>query len=76
MPGQFGIVIANIRLNTLEELAGQIAAKVAPGGRLVLSGLLSAQGDAAEQAYLAQGLRALGRKERQGWIRVELERAS
>lgn len=75
VPGQFDVVIANILLNTLEELAGQIAARVAPGGRLVLSGLLVAQGDAAERAYLAQGLRPVGRKERQGWIRVELERA-
>ncbi len=74
VPGQFGIVIANILLNTLEELAPQIVARVLPGGRLVLSGLLAAQGDAAERAYVALGLRPLGRKERQGWIRVELER--
>ena len=74
VPGQFGIVIANILLNTLEELAAQIVARVLPGGRLVLSGLLAAQGDAAERAYVALGLRPLGRKERQGWIRVELER--
>jgi ribosomal protein L11 methyltransferase len=75
VPGQFWIVIANILLNTLEELAPQIAAKVAPGGRLVLSGLLAAQGDAAERAYVAHGLRAVSRKEREGWIRAELERA-
>ncbi len=74
VPGQFGIVIANILLNTLEDLAPQIARKVAPGGRLVLSGLLVAQGDAAERAYRAQGLRQVSRKEREGWIRIELER--
>ena len=74
VPGTIGIVIANILLNTLEELAPQIAAKVAQGGRLALSGLLAAQGDAAEHAYVSQGLRAVSRKERDGWIRVELER--
>lgn len=74
VPGRFGVVIANILLNTLEDLAEPIAAKVAPGGRLVLSGLLAAQGDAAERVYVAHGLRAIGRKEREGWIRVELER--
>lgn len=74
VPGEFGVVIANILLNTLEDLAPQIARKVAPGGRLVLSGLLVAQGDAAERAYTAVGLRPVGRKEREGWIRVELER--
>jgi ribosomal protein L11 methyltransferase len=72
--GQFAIVIANILLNTLEQLAPALAAKVAPGGRLVLSGLLEAQGDAAEQAYEKQGLRPAGRKEREGWVRLELAR--
>ena len=75
VPGEFGVVIANILLNTLEELAGQIARKVAPGGRLVLSGLLAPQGDAAERAYAAQGLRPVQRKERDGWLRLELERS-
>jgi ribosomal protein L11 methyltransferase len=74
VPGRFQIVVANILLNTLEELAPSIAAKVAPGGRLVLSGLLSAQADAAERAYEEQGLRPLRRKEREGWVRVELSR--
>jgi len=72
--GQFGIVFANILLNTLEELAPRIASKVAPGGRLVLSGLLAPQADAAELAYVAQGLTPVGRKERDGWTRVELSR--
>jgi len=70
--GEFRIVIANILLNTLEELAPAIAPKVS--GRLVLSGLLCAQGDAAERAYVAEGLRPLARKEREGWLRVELSR--
>ena len=74
VPGQFRIVIANILLNTLEELAPSIASKVAPGGRLVLSGLLAEQAGAAERAYAALGLRASGRKEREGWVRVELSR--
>jgi len=74
VPGRFKIVIANILLNTLEELAPAIAGKVADGGRLVLSGLLAAQGDAAERAYVAQGLRPVARKERERWLRVELSR--
>ena len=74
VPGRFRIVIANILLNTLEELAPAIAGKVAPGGRLVLSGLLAAQGGEAERAYVTQGLRPAARKEREGWVRVELLR--
>lgn len=72
--GQFGIVVANILLNPLLDLAPSLAAKVAPGGRLVLSGLLSVQADAAERAYAEQGLWPQARKERDGWARVELSR--
>jgi len=74
VPGRFRIVVANILLNTLEELAPALASKVAPGGWLVLSGLLAPQADAAERAYEAQGLRPVSRKDREGWVRVELSR--
>ena len=40
----------------------------------VLSGLLASQAPAVEKGYEAQGLVALARKERDGWIRVELSR--
>jgi len=73
--GPYRIVVANILLNTLVELAPAIARKVAPGGRLVLSGLLSSQAAEAEAAYAAQGLLPAGRAERDGWVRVELSRA-
>ena len=76
LPGPpYRIVVANILLNTLVELAPAIARKVAPGGRLVLSGLLSSQAAEAEAAYAAQGLLPAGRAERDGWVRVELSRA-
>jgi ribosomal protein L11 methyltransferase len=71
--GRFEIVVANILLNTLEELAAKIASKVARGGRLVLSGLLADQADAAERAYLAQGLKPVLRQQREEWVLVELE---
>jgi len=71
----YRIVVANILLNTLVELAPAIARKVARGGRLVLSGLLPPQAGEAEAAYAAQGLVPAGHTERDGWIRVELSRA-
>ena len=58
----------------LEDLAPAIASKVAPGGRLVLSGLLSEQAAAAERAYVAEGLSPLARSDREGWVRLELSR--
>jgi ribosomal protein L11 methyltransferase len=75
LPGApYRIVVANILLNTLVELAPQIARKVARGGRLVLSGLLSSQAAEAEAAYAAEGLLPAGRKGRDGWVRLDLER--
>ena len=73
--GSFDVVVANILLNTLEELAAQIALKVRPGGRLLLSGLLAEQAAEAERAYLGQGLRPVEQRRREEWVLVELERA-
>jgi len=70
----YPIVVANILLNTLVELAPQIARKVGPGGHLVLSGLLVPQGEEAQDAYMRQGLTPVARKEREGWLRLELTR--
>jgi ribosomal protein L11 methyltransferase len=72
--GRFEIVVANILLNTLEELAEKIARKVKNGGRLVLSGLLADQAGAAERAYVAQGLKPVLLEQREEWILLELER--
>lgn len=53
----FGLIFANILKGPLIELAPDIAAALAPGGRAILSGLLATQTEAVEAAYLAQGLR-------------------
>jgi ribosomal protein L11 methyltransferase len=54
--GAFELVVANILANTLVELAPGIAARLAPGGTLLLSGILAGQEDAVRDAYLAEGL--------------------
>lgn len=45
------LVLANILAQPLIELASTLMAHVAPGGRLVLSGILQAQADAVMEAY-------------------------
>ena len=52
----FDLVLANILARPLTEMAPALAAELAPGGCLVLSGLLESQADAVEAAYRAQGL--------------------
>ncbi|HSP59294.1 MAG TPA: 50S ribosomal protein L11 methyltransferase [Halomonas sp.] len=66
----FPVVVANILAGPLVELAGEIAARVAPGGRLALSGILAAQADTVLAAYAAQGLIMDEPTIRQGWVRL------
>jgi ribosomal protein L11 methyltransferase len=56
IPGTFDVVVANILANVLVELAPALCAKVAPGGVLLLSGILTPQEDEVRRAQLAEGL--------------------
>ncbi|WP_323029210.1 50S ribosomal protein L11 methyltransferase [Castellaniella defragrans] len=49
--GASQVVVANILSNPLKLLAPMLAARVAPGGRLALSGVLERQADEVCQAY-------------------------
>jgi ribosomal protein L11 methyltransferase len=67
---QFDRVIANILANPLVMLAPLLASLTKPGGRLVLSGVLSSQVERLEQAYRPfMNLGPAG--EREGWVVLE-----
>ncbi|MET0631402.1 MAG: 50S ribosomal protein L11 methyltransferase [Xanthobacteraceae bacterium] len=70
----FALVFANILLDPLRRLATPMARLVAPGGRVVLSGLLAAQGSAALAAYRARGLVLERRIPLEGWVTLVLRR--
>ena len=70
----FDLVFANILLGPLQRLARPLAEIIAPGGRLVLSGLLTAQANAALAAYRA--LRLERRIAIDGWTTLVLRRPS
>jgi ribosomal protein L11 methyltransferase len=56
--GAFDLVVANILANTLLELAPALAARLAPGGALLLSGLLAGQEQEVRRACQRAGLLA------------------
>jgi ribosomal protein L11 methyltransferase len=64
---QADIVIANILFGTLIELAAEITARVRPGGRLVLSGLLGSD-QAVEVRPHYEPPFAFEQRERQQWV--------
>jgi ribosomal protein L11 methyltransferase len=65
--GQFDRVVANILSNPLKALAPAISSHVRPGGRLALSGILSAQADELIAAY-APWIPLAPADCREGWV--------
>jgi ribosomal protein L11 methyltransferase len=55
----FDLLIANILAGPLIELAPDFASSLAPGGTIILAGLLDMQADAVASAYVAEGLTVL-----------------
>ena len=51
VPATYPVVVANILASALDALAGTLAARVAPGGRIALSGILDGQQDALLLRY-------------------------
>jgi len=67
----FPFVVANIEARVLIPMAGALAARVAPGGLLVLSGVLREQVDDVVAAYGV--LRVIEVLDETGWVAIELE---
>jgi ribosomal protein L11 methyltransferase len=74
--GSFDVVVANILANVLVALAPALAAKLAPRGVLLLSGILGPQEDEVRAAYLAAGLSPLAGSDRRDgeWSLVAMAR--
>ena len=73
--GRFEVVVANILSNPLKVLAPMLANRVAPGGHLVLSGVLERQADEVAQAY-APWLAMSVWKARDGWVCLHGQRSA
>ena len=65
--GPYDLVLANILARPLRALAPSIRRRVAPGGEIVLSGLLAPDVASVVSAYRAQGLVLVRRRLLEGW---------
>ena len=68
----YDLIVANILAGPLRAMAPAIARYLAPGGRVVLSGLLERQRAAVLAAYRAQGLHVEATVPREGWATLTL----
>ena len=66
--GAYPVVLANILATPLKMLAPLLAGHVAPGGHLVLAGILARQEDELKQAYAGVGLQLQVANAEDGWI--------
>jgi ribosomal protein L11 methyltransferase len=71
--GRFPLVLANIESRVLVPLAAELAARVAPGGVLVLGGLLAPERERMLEAYRA--LAPIAVHAQGDWIAIELRSA-
>ena len=72
----FDLIFANILKGPLIELAPDMAAHLAPGGRAILSGLLVEQADEIVEVYQGQGLASETREDLGEWSALTLRRLS
>lgn len=69
--GPFSWVVANILAHVLGPMASALAARVASGGRLVLSGILAEEAAALSERVVACGLVPLGQDQAGDWVRLD-----
>ena len=72
--GPFDLVTANILAAPLIAMASAVTATLAPGGVLVLAGLLTTQARHVAAAYMARGCRLIDRRDDGEWPTLVLQR--
>ena len=70
----FDLILANILARPLMKLAPEMAKYLAPGGSIVLSGILDRQRDAVVAAYAGQQFRHVRTTHREGWVTIHMKR--
>jgi ribosomal protein L11 methyltransferase len=71
---QWQIVVANILAHILIRLMPDLAAAVAPGGKLILSGMIAEQEEEVTAMAQRHGLTVIDRKTEEDWVALVVER--
>ncbi len=74
--GTFDVVFANITAGVLVPLAGDIAERVAPGGRLAISGISAGQTSSVAAAYRRHGIELAAPVRLDDWVSLSGRNAS
>ncbi len=71
--GRFSLVLANLVAATLQNLAVPLVRSLAPGGRLVVSGILSRQEDEILRTFGSRGLVPVATMRDGTWVTIALD---
>ncbi len=74
VPGRFDLVVANIVSPVLQRIAGDLAARLAPRGTLVVAGISAPNEADTRSAFARAGLHVRDRNMRDDWVALALER--
>jgi ribosomal protein L11 methyltransferase len=70
----YDLVLANILPRPLVGLSTDLVRLVAPGGTVVLSGIIPPHANLVISAYRSRGLRLVMREEIEGWVTLTMRR--
>jgi len=74
--GPFDLVVANIIAQVISDLAESLAAALAPGGRLIASGIIGERAEAVWERLAAAGLSLIARRQEGDWVTFVGERCT
>jgi ribosomal protein L11 methyltransferase len=74
LAGAFDVVLANIVAAVLQKIAGDLAAHLAPEGRLLIAGIIATEEDETVAAFTTHGLHRVARDQDGDWVSLELTR--
>lgn len=73
---QFDVVVANLTADVIIPLAGEFPEVIKPGGMLIVSGILTEQGDEVREALRSEGFEMIEAKPDGEWVTFTLKSVS